>query len=223
MGTPFFGPPVDSAAELRVYCAYALQDQGYPQISEVLAQLLADHEQAARVGAVRALSSSGRPEGAALLQFKMLIGDSSAEVMGECFTALLERTPTWALPRVSEVLKSGESEIALEAAFALGSCRQGGVVDALIDYAEHRVDPQNRGIAYTALALSRHDAAIDHLVQQTADKDESRAKEAIRVLSEVGNLNGIRERVAAQLKELNNAERQERQRAFRECFGEAGV
>src|SRR6267378_1175159 len=63
---PAFGPPVDTAPELRATSAMALVVTGHPAALTICVGLLVDPEPTARAGGIRGLVASGRPDVALL-------------------------------------------------------------------------------------------------------------------------------------------------------------
>jgi hypothetical protein len=55
---------------------------------------LADPKPEARVAVAKAIAYTGNPQGVPLLRLKTRIGDQAAQVISECFTALLQLAPT---------------------------------------------------------------------------------------------------------------------------------
>ena len=91
----FGGPPTDTAARLRSVCAAALVRTGRRE--EILAELttlLVDSEAEPRRAAAQNLGF-GVPSEASewVLRLKVLTGDESPEVLGDCFTSLLHLAP----------------------------------------------------------------------------------------------------------------------------------
>ncbi len=205
---PVFGPPVDSAAGLRVICADALLENSYPQVLRELADLLADGEPAARAGAIRALAASGRMEGALLLRYKVHVGDASPEVMGECFAGLLSLAADESIPFVVGQLDgqfgTTNAEVQLEAAIALGATRRPEVVKPLLDFAERQFEASRRSIACRALALVQHEVAIEYLLRQLGSEDQQIALSALDALDSVPDKNAIQPRITAAMERITN-------------------
>src|SRR5262249_41836511 len=86
---PVFGPPEDTAAELRGVCGLAHAHFGRADALDILAELLADRERTARVAAAQGLGDAGRPDASALLRFKVLIDDAEPDVLAACFGSIL--------------------------------------------------------------------------------------------------------------------------------------
>src|SRR5206468_3907645 len=59
---PAFGPPIDTAPELRATSAMGLVVTGHPAALTICVGLLVDPEPTARAGGIRGLVASGRPD-----------------------------------------------------------------------------------------------------------------------------------------------------------------
>src|SRR5437868_4059327 len=82
---PVWGGQQDSAAQLRGTCALGFVQSSCGDAVRVLnqlADLLADSEKPARIGAIRAVAQFSRLEGTPLLRFKIRSGDEAADVVG---------------------------------------------------------------------------------------------------------------------------------------------
>ena len=126
-----YGPPVDAAAPLSGLCARGLARMGHPDALLECVTLLADSEIAARTGAVRAVTDSGRPDGVLLLRLKTLLGDQEIEVTGECFGGLLSLDPGGSVEFVAKFLNSSVEGIGEQAALALGESRLAAAFEVL--------------------------------------------------------------------------------------------
>ena len=81
-------PGDDSAAELRGVCGLAHAHFVRHDALDVLARLLADPERIVRAAAAQGIGDTGRPDGTALLRFKLLGGDPEPDVLAACFDSL---------------------------------------------------------------------------------------------------------------------------------------
>ena len=178
-----FGPSIDTAAGLRAASAMGLVHMNHPDAMLEIVTLLVDREADARVGAVRALGWSGRPESVPLLRLKALGVDPSVDVMGECFTTLLAIAPGTSVDFVSTYLDSPDAAIAEAAALALGESHQPAAVDALVNrWGVHPPDTL-RSALISALALARTDSAFEFLFSRIATANEKVAGEVISALA----------------------------------------
>lgn len=165
---PSFGGPVDAAAELRGLCAIGLVQTRSREAMSRAADLLADSQTQARIGAVRALACAGREEGVLLLRYKALTGDREPAVIGECLTVLLALQPRESLQFVGNFLDSPLDSIREEAALALGTSKEPGALDLLRRHFERTTDRLFRRALLTAIAGLRIATAIDFLVSVIA-------------------------------------------------------
>ncbi|MBD2090512.1 HEAT repeat domain-containing protein [Microcoleus sp. FACHB-1515] len=177
---PVWGGQVDSAPKLRGVCALGLVRMNYPDVLNELADLLADPEPEARIGAARAVAYSDRPEGVALLRLRIRLGDDAA-VMAEYFDALLKLAFDGAIVLVSSFL-SGSEALQEAAALSLGSSRSIAALPPLKTWWQQCRTSELRQTALLAIAMLRHDQAIDFLVDQIAAGISRDAKEAIAAL-----------------------------------------
>jgi len=210
-----FGPPIDTAAELRAASAVGLVHMNHPDAMLEIVSLLVDPEADARVGAVRALGWSGRPESVPLLRLKALLADPSPDVMGECFTSLLAIAPGTSVEFVGQYLASKDAAIAEAAALALGESHQPAAVEALINgWGVHPPD-MLRSALVAGLALARTDSAFEFLFSRIETAAEKVAAEIIAALAVYRHDDRIRTRLAAIVESRNS---QTLQDAFRSAF-----
>jgi HEAT repeat protein len=170
---PSFGPPVDTAIQLRVVSAIGLVRTNYPDVGGELVTLMADKQRDARVGAVRAIAYWGTLAGALLLRFKILSGDPETEVTGECFNGLLHIEGARALDFVAGYLEADSEAIAECAALALGESRRAEALEILQKHAKSYL----RRTVLLAIALLRSDAAVEYLRSLLPDADAAKALE----------------------------------------------
>ncbi len=207
---PVWGGREDTAAELRAECAMAFAHSGREDALEVLADLLADPERAARAGAAQALGDTGRPDAAALLRYKVRIGDPEPDVLSACLGSILALGPRSSLPFFAGLLE-GRDERAEAAALALGSSRVAAALPLLLAYCGEATRDARERTGYLALALLRDDAANDVLLGVVRDGELPDAVAAARALSTFRD----DARVAARLR----AAAQGRERAVAEASG----
>ena len=173
-------PPYDPAAELRQLCALGLVQIRHPEVMNELVKLLVDQIPQARIGAVRALSQTGREEAALVLRLKVLMGGIEADVIAEAFLALMELSADRQLNFVASHLSSTDEQIHAGAAMAIGAARRPKAFDVLREWFE-----QNRGrkqpTLLLAMATCRIPAAIDYLMGLV--KSERFAADAVAALA----------------------------------------
>lgn len=177
---PAFGGPVDTAAELRGVCGLAYAHFLRPEALEVLAELLADREPAARVAAAQGIGDAGRTDGGALLRFKLLVGDSEPEVLAACLESVLHLGG--AHDFVAGLLARG-GERAEAAALALGARRDDRAFEPLVAWCGESLPEPRRRVGYVALALLRSERAIAWLVAIVRDGERGDALAAAKALA----------------------------------------
>lgn len=194
---PVWNGSIDTATELRGVCAFGLVRSRLVAPSELLialTDLLADSEFVARAQAARAIAAAGLPGCVALLRLKASLGDSHSEVLGACFTGLLELDADRQIKFVATFLHS-RTDSAIEAALALGSSRNREAAMSLLQACEY-CSPHRRESFWISLGLSRHPEAVEFLISRirTAAPD---AVFAIRALAPIRSYENIAHRVFA--------------------------
>jgi len=203
---PTWGGTTDTAGTLRGTCAHALVNCPGISDQELLATLLdlfVDSDKAVRVEAARAIGNVGGPSAVLLLRLRVLLGKGEeAEVLGACFSALLDLEKNRAIPFVAQYLEEGDDNSA-EAAFALSGIREPEVLAALIarraDYADEWFD----GVLLSAIALSRLSESLDYLAG-LIERDERRAAAAIEAIGRAGPSDEMRARIEAAVRKSGN-------------------
>ena len=213
---PVYGGKVDSAVELRTVAALGLVRINHPDLLLALAELLADPEAPARRGAARALAYSENEQAAPLLRLKVLSGDEDAEVLADCFAALLQVAPNTELEFVTRFLDGGPADLRETAALALGASRRGEALPVLRAWWEHTADVSLRATALVAIAMLRADAAHAFLFELIASANGPDARDAIAALGTFSHDAALRERVRAAVEARHDLDLRP---AFREAFG----
>jgi hypothetical protein len=179
---PAFGEPIDTAPELRAQSAMALVVTGHPAALGVSVGLLIDPEPAARAGAIRALTASGRLDIALLLRLFVLRGDADPGVLAEAFGGLVMLSADDAVPFVVERLAARDRDVARAAAIALGEARRPDAVAALRERLPGEDRPDVRHAIILALATSRDEAAVETLLELVASASAADSKAAADAL-----------------------------------------
>ncbi len=178
---PSYGGPVDTAAGLRGECAFGLVRMRHPGALVEIVNLLVDPEAAARAAAVKVIGYAGRPEGALLLRLKVLQGDV-AEVMSECFSALLELQPEKSFSFVTGFLDAKDADTAEAAALALGGSRRAEALPPLKNRWEKSRSAEMRRTLLLAIAMIRQEEALEflfHLLGTAKTEDAAGAVTAL--------------------------------------------
>jgi hypothetical protein len=165
------------AAELRGVCGLAHAHFGREDALDVLADLLADRERTARIAAAQGLGDAGHPDAAALLRFKVRLGDPDPEVLTACVESLLQlardRAPDFLIG-----LLARHDERAEIAAVALGGARIAAAFEPLVAWCDGGQPAQRHRIGDLALALVRHEPATDHVLGVIRDRPRDAAAAA---------------------------------------------
>jgi HEAT repeat protein len=199
-----WGPPVDTAVDLRATCAMGLVNSLYPSKYNALIELLVDAEWGARSGAVRALAALGTESAYILLRYKARIGDENPEVVSTCLEALLAGEGSPALPLVTAIATTADPETREAAVLALGASRRDDAIAWLIHRCGEAVRENDRRPLYLALSSSRTEPALDFLLELLRTASSSTfalVNEALAIHSRDSQLQGrINEAVAARIK-----------------------
>jgi HEAT repeat protein len=191
-----WGGTKDSAAHLRGNSAFALVRINHPGVLNLLADLLADSENVARLAAVQALGHSGRVAAIPLLRFKARSGDEDASVTAECLTALMTMAGAESLPFVSEFLHGHDGALQEGAAFALAESRLPEALPILMDFwPEARRGALQESIAL-AISLLRLPSAMDFLIDVLAGESREAALAALSALAIHRHNEPLRARIA---------------------------
>jgi HEAT repeat protein len=158
-----WGGTVDTAAALRGTCALGLVRMNYADVMSELADLLADADAEARIGAIRAIAYTAHPQAVPLLRFKARTGDPDPQVLSECFTGLLQLAPVPSVPLVAKFLDHAP-EISEMAALALGESRQPQAFELLRNWWQRSTISELRLTGLLAIAMLRQDEALDFLI-----------------------------------------------------------
>lgn len=159
-----FGPPVDTAAQLRGFSAQGLVRTRYADALAAAITLLVDPEPPARIGAVRALAANGGEAGALALRLKVLTGDPVPDVLAECFLGLLSAPSEGSVTFVAGYVDDDEPAIAEAAILALGASRSTKAMGVLKDQWHRTVRRSIKKVLLFALASSRNQEALEFLL-----------------------------------------------------------
>jgi hypothetical protein len=192
-----FGPPVDVAAELRGICALGLARTGYPDVLLELAELLVDPEFQPRLMAVRAVAYTGSEDGAPLLRMKTVAGDTEVEVLAECFIGLMKLSPRKSISFVARFLKSEDPALVESAATAIGSARSAAAFELLLAEWESHLQPQPRRPLLLGMAMTRHPAAVEFLLERIIGDRPGPAADAIAAMGIYKHDEALKAKIAA--------------------------
>ena len=180
---PVWGGQQDTAAPLRVACAFGLVRVRSREAPVLLVDLLSDREKAARAGAAQALAYWGTETAGLLLRLKARVGDREPEVVSECLTGVLKLRPDDGVAFVAEFLASADLAVQEVAVLALGESRRPAAFEILKAFWERQADASLRETALMALALLRLQAATDFLLSLVATGRAGVAESAVEALA----------------------------------------
>jgi HEAT repeat protein len=162
----------DVGAPLRGIAVQALVKTEHPAALTLATDMLMDGLPPApdrddgltsRIGAAKALRALGSEASAHVLRLKVLAGDPSIEVYGECFAGMLEYSPAW-LDAVAAFLTHENDVLASMAALAIAESRPPGALDHLKQAWETQTNPETREAIINAIASLRSDEAVSFLI-----------------------------------------------------------
>jgi hypothetical protein len=208
-----WGGKEDTAARLRGVCALGLVRMNYPNVMNELADLLADPKPEARIAAARAIAYTENPEGSPLLRLRVRIGDEP-QVISECLVALLKLAPVQSLSLFKDFLSTRKeplglvqnAETAEVAALVLGESRLPEAFDILRSWWEQVHAPELRRSGLLAIAMLRHDEALEFLLSLVAEGKISQAEDAIAAHSIYRQDHRLWQRVCQLVEERGNAD-----------------
>jgi HEAT repeat protein len=193
---PVYGGERDTAAPLRISCAFSLVRVHARGVLALLVDLLSDPEKDARLGAAQALAYSETEAAGLLLRLKARVGDSEPDVVSECFTGLFKLAPPEAVPFVAEFLEAPDRAVQESALLALGDSRRPQAFEVLKAFWERLIDAELREPVLMSLSLLRLPAASDFLVGLVETGTRSIAEAAISALALHRYDDRLRERIA---------------------------
>jgi HEAT repeat protein len=202
---PVWGGSQDTAAPLRVTCAFALVRLHAHGVMPFLVDLLNDPEKPARIGAAQALAYAATEAAGLLLRLKARLGDPEPEVIAECFDGLVKLSPAEGVAFVEEFLRAPDLAVQEAAVLALGSSRRPEAFAILQRYAATEPDPRMQETVFLAVSLLRLPEATDYLLAQVAAGEETRARAAVAALALHHYDERIRERTAAAVAQSGQA------------------
>jgi HEAT repeat protein len=214
---PAWGPPVDTAADLRGLCGMALVQTGYPEAHFVLVDLLHDPEVQTRRHAVRGLTAFESQASELLLRMKARTGDPEPDVVGLCLAGLMAMAPDRSLPFLGEFLDGDDPALREEAALALGESRHPKAFPRLKACWDRNVDSDARQALALPIALCRGEESLAFLLGMVEEGAPTLAEAAVTALR---IYRGDRERVERIRDAVDNRADRELARAYRDAFAE---
>jgi hypothetical protein len=204
---PVWGGTTDTATDVRVAAAMGLVGTSYHRAAVAIAELLTDDEAPVRIGAVRAMTAIPDDRAEPLLRLKALCGDGEAEVVGECFSALLQISPDESVGFVAAFLDRPDTTLAQLAALALGESRDALALRFLAKaFDQPYVDRDFRRILIRAVVLQRTEPAYDCLLQAVRERDAAACRLVIQELALYRDNARLAERLAAAIRDRDDGE-----------------
>jgi hypothetical protein len=194
-----FGPPIDSAAQLRGLSARGLLRTRYPDALAEAVTLLVDPEPQARIGAVGALAANGGEAGVLALRLKVLTGDRVPDVLAECFSGLLAAPPEGSVAFVAAYVDDEDPAIAEAAILALGASRSSKAILVLKEKWQRTVRPPLKKVLLFALSTSRSEDALQFLLDLLEIAPISTAAEVLSALASQRPTQSVRESIHSAL------------------------
>jgi HEAT repeat protein len=193
---PVWGGSEDTAAPLRAAALIALaRIEGSHSLTR-LVDTIVDPARDVRMAAAQAMGYVGTEAAGLLLRLKTRLGDRDADVLSECFSALLTVDAGQNLAFVAGYLEPEETAHCEAAAMALGKSRLPEAVEPLAS-CWRRCGPSDIGRqVLLAIAMLRLPAAFDYLVDLVSSDSEKAAIAALAALK-IHNYDArLRERLA---------------------------
>ena len=179
-----WGPPVDSAGQLRGVCALALvQCRSLSSVNVLmhLTPLFADKILPVRVNAARAVEQIGNDAASLMLRLRAELGSDEAELLGACYSGVLRLEGPRALAWVGKFLAGGvdgPDESSAEAAFAIAETHTDEAFTLLHANWKQTRSHDFRETLLTAIALTRQERAVEFLLGEAAEGNKT-AREAL--------------------------------------------
>lgn len=161
-----WGGRSDTAGTLRATCALALVQCRSLTETDLLAHLIdlvTDKDKAVRTEIVRAIGQVGSSSASLLLRQRAMLGNDEPEILGACYGGILRAEGKRALPWVARFLATADDS-AGEAALAIAGTHSPEGFESLRGALAGASDPWFRSVLLSAIALTRHDAAMDFLL-----------------------------------------------------------
>jgi hypothetical protein len=172
-----WGDSTDTAGTLRGTCALALvqcRELNSHRVLTHLTPLFADKELSVRVNAARAVVQVGTDSAALLLRLRAELASDEPELLGACYSGMLELEGPAAIPWAAKFLPP-EDDAAAEAAMAIAQTHTLDAFQVLrATFAQAR-DPWFRSAVLSAIALTRQQEATDWLIDLIAREDSNAA------------------------------------------------
>ena len=190
----------DVAAQIRGACAQAHVHLVRPDALDVCAEMLADPEVAARLGAARGIADCGRLDATAVLRYKLVLAPDDGEVLAACFDGLFVLHRESAIDFARRMLARPDAR-GDAAALALGSHR---VFEATAELIAWCAQPMRSSVGSLALALLRSDAGNAALAAAIRTGSAMKARDAAEALATFKHEPAIAELIVAAAKSIKD-------------------
>jgi len=202
---PVWGGRQDSAATLRGTCMLALVNCEMEdlEILEHLASGLADAEKPVRVDAAVAIGQLNQPEGGLLLRLKALLGDDEPEVIGQCFSSLLELARPETIRFIAQFLQAQTEQIQFEAVAVLAQARKQEAIDVVKAFWHQRLSFEIRRGILLSLGASPLAEAAELLLFYVTGESPDVAAVALKALAQSRFRSSLNERVVEIIRRKN--------------------
>jgi hypothetical protein len=200
-----FGPPIDTAAQLRGFSAQGLVRTRYPHALVEAVTLLVDPEPPARIGAIRALAANGGEAGVLALRLKVLTGDRVPDVLAECFSGLLVSPSGNSADFVATYVDDEDPAIAEVAILALGASRSSKAILVLKNKWQRTVHGPLKKVLLFALSTSRNEDALQFLLDLLENAPNATATEVLSSLASQRPTESIRDAIRSALTRRGDA------------------
>ena len=194
---PVWGGQQDTAVRLRGICTLALVQCNISEFELLtrLVGLLGDPEKGVRMEAIRAIGQCTGRDAGLLLRVKATAGDSDAEVTGQCLATLLDMDADEHLAYVSRFLTASD-DVRFEALAALSECRDPRGAQEIINSLKRSQDIDIQEEMMLALGRSRHQLAVDFLLQEVEHGKVASASVCVIALARGAAKETVREQIA---------------------------
>jgi hypothetical protein len=216
-----YGGAVDVAVAVRGNACILLAAMGSTQALRAASELLAEPDQRAprertswpaRADAAKALGMIGSDGAAAVLRFKLLIGDAEPNVLSDCLAGLLAIERDAALPLAERMLRNDADSSQNEAALlALGGWRDSRAFAAIKSHeSRFLADARTRELYLASVAMTRRPEAIDYLFDLAANGARDVRPAAIAALEPLHPMPAVAARLDALPKQREQPYRKRR-------------
>lgn len=194
---PVWGTTEDTAMDIRSTSAFGLAASNDPRSLVDLVPLLHDPLPSVRIAAIQAIGTLHSLGVEAVLRQKAVAGDSTPQVLDECFRTLIQIEPDESIRFVAGFLRSsGAVEVREFAAFALGESRQQAALDVLLAEFHALLPRVSREVLIRAIGLARIEPAIEFLLSTLANSRGAERAFARDALAAYEHVPAIAERIA---------------------------